>query len=144
MLDAATNRPVVIAKGKLSPTDNETGGAIGPPASGATITLYDSSKDYGNLNLPAAGPPFSRIVLTINSSADGVASGIVFSEAMDGVNFDTAATASYTTASGLSTFDFLVRSQGAALKLTYQNSANTLTVWRFVLTGIIGDRNPGA
>jgi hypothetical protein len=138
------NRPVIIAKGKFVPTGNETSGAIGPPGSGSTITLYDSTKDFAAMNIPAAGVPFSRFVFTLNSSADSGASGVVFSEALDGVNFDSTDTKSYTTASGLTAFDFLVRSPGASVKLTYQNSAAVLTVWRFVLTGILGDRNPGA
>jgi len=138
------NRPVVITKGKFSPTGNEAGGVIGPPGSGVTITLYDSTKDYAGLNTPPNGPPFSRIVLTLNSSADSAASGLVFAQAEDGINFDTVSAFTYPTASALQTYDFLVRSPGSPVKITYQNSAAVLTYWRFVLTGILGDRNSGS
>lgn len=136
------NRPVILAKGKL--TIPAGSGEIAAPGSGATITLYNSASDWNGIGSQPTGVPFSRLVLSMNSSADSAASGVVFLEALDGVNFDSTSTFSYTTASGLTAFDFLVRSPGASVKVTYQNSAAVLTTWRFVLTGILGDRNPGA
>jgi hypothetical protein len=135
------NRPVIIATGKF--TVPAGSGEIGPPGSGATITIYNSASDWNGIGSKPTGVPFSRIVFTMNSSADSGASGVVFSEALDGVNFRSAATFTYATAGGLTTYDFLVRSPGASVKLAYTNSAAVLIAWEFVLTGLLGDRNPG-
>lgn len=133
------NRPVTIARGKLVilPGDGE----IAAPGSGATITLYDQILDYPIAHVALSGVqipqcPFSRLQLTVLSSADSAANGIVFAESQDdGVNFDTASTQTYLTASGLMTFDYACR--GGHPRITYQNSAAVLTSWRFTLTGIL-------
>lgn len=139
---AMVNRPVVIAKGKL--TVPAGSGEIGPPGSGATITIYNSILDWNGVGTQPSGVPFSRLVLTLLSSADSAANGVVFAESMDGVNIDTASTQTYLTANGLTTWDFLMRSPGGSnVKITYANSAAVLTSWRFVLSGILGDRSIG-
>jgi hypothetical protein len=131
------NRTVQIARGVLSPAAGS--GEQGPPASGATITIYDSTANNNGLQ---GNPtiPFSRLVLSINSSADGGASGLTFEGSTDnGATWDTMQTAaSYTTASGNQIYDIAVLMPQVRIK--YVNSAATLTRWRMSLEGVIGDR----
>lgn len=136
-----TNRPVTIRVGKL--TVAAGGPEQAPPGSGATITIYESVLDWNGRGDQAPGLPFSRLVFTMISSHDSAANGVVFADALDGVNYSTVSSQTYLTANGETTYDFLVRS-GSNVKITYQNSANVLTTWRYRLLGILGDRNPGA
>lgn len=134
------NRPVTIRRGKLTVPAGDPEQAA--PTSGQTITLYDQTLD--STNAPGNQkvlPPWSRIRLTLFSSHDSGANGVVYAESQDGTNFDTLSTFTYLNANGSSTYDFLYR--GGHPKITYTNSANTLTSWRYTLEGIIGDRNPG-
>lgn len=131
------NRPVQIARGVLLPNANS--GETAPPASGATITIYDSTANNNGLQ---GNPsiPFTRLVLTVKSSADGAASGVTCEGSNDnGLHWETMqAASSYTTASGLSTYDFAVTMPQARIK--FANSAAVLTVWEMSLIGVIGDR----
>jgi len=131
------NRPIQIARGVLTPAAGS--GETAPPASGATITIYDSTANNNGLQgNPAI--PFTRLVLTVKASADGAASGITCEGSNDnGAHWETMqAAVSYLTASGLMTFDFPVTMPQARIK--YVNSAATLTVWEMSLIGVIGDR----
>jgi hypothetical protein len=136
------NRTVVIKRGKLSPNAND--GEQAAPGSGATITIYDSTANWNNIgNSRSPGVPFSRLQLNIYSSHDSAANGVVFQSAFgDGTNFRNQSTQTYTNASGPTTYDYLQK--GDQTKITYQNSANTLSAWEYTLLGIIGDRNPGS
>lgn len=142
-VEGIVNRPVVIARGKL--TINPGDGEVAAPGSGSTITLWDQLLDSPVTSLPGVQHsmhPFSRYQLNILSSADSGASGLVFAESQDdGVNYDTISAQTYATANGLTSYDVLAR--GGHPKITYTNSASVLTSWRFTLIGIIGDRNPG-
>lgn len=131
------NRPVQIARGVLSPAAGS--GEQAPPASGATITIYDSTSTNNGLQFNQA-VPFSRLMLTIKSSADGGASGLTFEGSNDnGAHWETMMTAaSYTTAGGLTYYDVPVTMPQVRIK--YVNSAATLTVWEMSLIGVIGDR----
>lgn len=136
-----TNRPITIRCGKL--TVAAGGPEQAPPGSGSTITIYDSVLDWNGVGAQAPGLPFSRVVLTLFSSHDSAASGLVFANKLDGVLADTVISYTYSAAGGEFTYDFLVRS-GSNVLITYANSANVLTAWRYRLVGILGDRNPGA
>lgn len=136
-----TNPPVTIRCGKL--TVPAGGPEQGPPGNGATITIYDSVLDWNGVGAQAPGLPFTRVVLTLFSSHDSGASGLVFANKLDGVIPDTVVSYTYSAAGGEFTYDFLVRS-GSNLLITYTNSAAALTAWRYRLIGVIGDRNPGA
>lgn len=138
---AMVNRPVTIRVGKFAPLAG--GPEQSPPGSGATITIYDSVLDWNGIGAQAAGLPFSRVVLTLFSSHDSGASGLVFANKLDGVITDTVVSYTYSAAGGEFTYDYLVRS-GSNLVITYTNSASVLTAWRYCLLGILGDRNPGA
>jgi hypothetical protein len=136
---------VLLARGKFSPSGNET--TIPVPASGATVTLFDSTLN-GNKLTPIPVLPFERLQINLYSSHDSAASGVVFSSDFDGgnattpsSNFRQQSTQSFTNATGAATWDYLVR--GGHAKVTYQNSANTLTAWEVEVYGVY-DRNPGS
>jgi hypothetical protein len=134
------NRPIIIRRGKLAPVNGE--GEQGPPASGATITIYDQTLDRPTGLTDLVPAPAARYQFSVMSSNDSAASGVVFAETHDGTNFDTVSSQTYSAANGLTTYEYL--SRGGLLKITYQNSANTLTSWRYTLSMILGDRNPGS
>ena len=137
MLLQHVNRPVWIARGVLSPAAGS--GEQSPPGSGATITIYDSTA--GNNGLQFSTPvPFSRLVLSINSSANSAASGVIVEGSEDnGTNWDAMTAAqTYLTGSGLTAYDIAVTSP--QVRIRYTNSASVLTTWRMSLEGIIGDR----
>lgn len=141
MSEGMINRPVTIRCGKLTvPAGNPE---QGPPGSGGVITIYDSALDWNGQQPQATGLPFTRVVLTLFSSHDSAASGLVFANKLDGVIADTVVSYTYSAAGGEFTYDYLIRS-GSNVLITYTNSANVLTAWRYRLIGVIGDRNPGA
>lgn len=139
-------RRVLLARGKFAPSGNET--TIPVPASGATVTLFDSTLN-GNKLTPIPGLPFERLQVNIYSSHDSAASGVVFSSDFDGGNAATPSssnwrsqsTQSFTNAAAPTTYDYLIK--GGHAKVTYQNSANTLTAWEVEVYGVY-DRNPGS
>lgn len=136
------SRPITIARGVLSPAAG--GPEQSPPASGATITIYDSTKDTPTGLSSPVPLPFSRLVLNIYSSNDSAASGVVFNVSSDGgAHWRQKSAQTYSAASGLATYD--VGTSGVnAIQIQYTNSANTLTAWEMSLEGVIGDRNPGS
>lgn len=131
------NRPVQIARGVLTPAAGS--GEQSPPGSGATIVIYDSTATNNGLQGNTL-IPFTRLMLTIDSSADSAASGVICEGSDDnGAHWRTMQTAgSYTTASGMSLFDFAVTMPQARIR--YTNSAAVLTTWEMSLIGVIGDR----
>lgn len=137
---------VLLARGKFSPSANET--TIPVPASGATVTLLDSTLNGDGIP-PIPVLPFERIQVNLYSSHDSAANGVVFSSNFDGgnagapasTNWRQQSTQSFTNASGATTWDYLLR--GGHVKATYQNSANTLTAWEVEVYGVF-DRNPGS
>ncbi len=139
MASPLLDKRILIRTGKLAPAAGEPEQAA--PGSGATITIYDQTADHNGVGNQKPACPFDRITFTLMSSHDSGASGVVFSESEDGTNFDTVSSQTYTASNGLTTFDFLCR--GGHPKIAYTNSANVLTSWRYTLTGILGDRNPG-
>lgn len=133
------NRPVIICRGKFAPGGNES--SIGPPASGATITLYDSTANSNGL--PGNPPlPFTRLLLNIYSSHIGGTNGLVFQSDFDGGNTNWRNQATQTLpATTPTTYDYLLR--GDQAKIAFTNSANVLTAWEFTLIGVVGDRDAG-
>jgi hypothetical protein len=137
---------VLLRRGKFAPSGNET--TIPVPASGATVTLFDSTTN-GNGIQPIRGLPFERLQVNIYSSHDSAANGVVFSSDFDGgnaaapasTNWRQQSTQSFTNATAPTTYDYLVR--GGHAKVTYANSANTLTAWEIEVWGVY-DRNPGS
>jgi hypothetical protein len=141
MLLQHVNRPVWVARGVLNPAAGS--GEQSPPGSGATIVIYDSTANNNGLQF-STNVPFSRLVLSINSSANSAASGVIIEGSEDnGANWDAMQAAqSYVSASGLTQYDILVTSP--QVRIRYTNSAAVLTTWRMSLEGIIGDRSKGS
>lgn len=137
MSEGMVNRPIQIARGVLAPATGS--GEQSPPGSAATIVIYDSTANTNNLQFNVS-IPFTRLMLTIKSSADSGASGVICEGSNDnGAHWETMQTAgSYTAASGLSLFDFAVTMPQARIR--YTNSAAVLTAWEMSLIGVIGDR----
>lgn len=139
---------VLLARGKFSPSGNET--TIPVPASGATVTLFDSTLN-GNGVPPIPVLPFERIQVNLHSSHNSAASGVVFNSDFDGGNATSPSSSNWRqqstqtfTAGGTgdpATWDYLLR--GGHVQVTYQNSANTLTAWEVEVYGVY-DRNPGS
>lgn len=129
---------VLLTRGFLLGT---SGGGSAPPGSAATITIFDST--IAAWSSWMSGVPFERITLSIYSSHDSGASGVVFSSSFDrGTNFRTQSATTYTQATDLArTWDYLMK--GGHFKIAYTNSANVLTAWEMEVFGHY-DRNPGA
>ena len=137
MLLQTVNREILIARGVLAPAAGS--GEQAAPGSAATITIYDSTVNSNGLQF-STPLPFSRLVLTILSSNDSGAQGVVVNGSDDnGLHWDLVQIGqSYLAANGLTTFDILVVTPQVQIK--YTNSANVLTSWRMSLTGVLGDR----
>jgi hypothetical protein len=105
------------------------------------VTLLDTTLN-GNGLLPIPGIPFEHIQVNLYSSHDSAPNGIVFSSDFDGgnSNWRTQMVESFANAGGAATWDYPMR--GSHVKITYQNSANTLTAWEVEVVGVI-DRSPG-
>lgn len=136
------NRPITIARGILAPVAGDP--EQSPPGSGATITIYDSTLDKPTGIKSKESQPFGRIRLTMYSSHDSAASGVVFNLSEDyGAHWRQQSAQSYTNAGGVTSYD-LNASGAADVQILYTNSANVLTAWEMSLVGIVGDRNPGS
>lgn len=134
---ATTNRPILLARGVLNPATGS--GEQSKPGSGSTITIYDSTANSNGLQF-GTPVPFTRLMLTIVSSADSNATGVIFEGSEDnGANWDNMATpAQYLTANGMMTFDTGVTAP--QVRVRYINSSAVLTTWRMSLTAVNGDR----
>ena len=141
MLPQTVNREIPIARGVLNPAAGS--GEQSPPGSGATIVIFDSTANTNGLQF-ATWIPFARLVLSINSSANSGASGVIIEGSEDnGANWDAMQPAqTYLTANGLTQYDILVTSP--QVRLRYTNSASVLTTWRMSLLGVMGDRSRGS
>jgi hypothetical protein len=130
----ADTERVLIRRGNLA----GTGGAQAAPGSGATITIFDSTAE----TWCPTGLPFERLQFNVTSSHDSAVDGVDHASSFDrGANFDTQDEDTYLATDGATSYDYLVK--GGHAKITYENSANTLTAWRYELWGIY-DRNPGS
>lgn len=126
---------VLIKRGNLAGTE----GTQAAPGSGATITIFDSTT-----MVPQWAPyglPFQRLDFSVISSANSAADGVKHYSSLDrGSNFDLIDDDTYATADGQTTYRYLLH--GGHARITYENSASVLTVWRYELWGIY-QRDPG-
>ncbi|MBV8972762.1 MAG: hypothetical protein JO290_10770 [Sphingomonadaceae bacterium] len=121
---------ILVARGVLSPNANTSD--VGPPSSGATITLLDTTVGQANFQ---AGPLNSwgarrikRLIINIYTSHISAANGLVINEQNGDGNWDQLT--SYTVAATTYTKNIIAVS-APHVQVTYTNSANTLTSWRF-------------
>ena len=135
---ANTDTGYTIRRGIMNPVTGAPEQA--QPGSGATITIWDSSLNANALS-QKTGVPFSRVVLAIFASHDSAADGVKFYLSQDGTNFNLDDQDAYVATDGVTTYDWLMRAPHG--RITYENSASTLTSWQMSLKAIIGDRNPG-
>jgi hypothetical protein len=124
------------------------------PASGATVTLFNSNSIWGNGGLRGANVGRIRIGFIALSHASAT-SGLVVSAKAKGsstwrsIDGGTGGTAGPfpATVAALSAGQDLVYdifcSQYDDLKVEYTNSANTLTAWEPQITALIGDVHSG-
>lgn len=106
------------------------GGDQAAPASGATVTLYDSGDTTAALN---RGDRWKRLIVSIISSHDSAASGLKFEESNDGgTNWDVVYEV---TVSGSTYTKNYVAMSGKRVRVRYVNSANTLTTFRGCILG---------
>lgn len=135
---AYTDKEFVIRRGIMNPASGAPEQA--QPGSAATITIWDSSLNANALS-QKTGVPFSRVVLAIFASHDSAALGVKFYLSQDGTNFNLDEDEAYVATDGETTYDWLMRAPHG--RITYENSASTLTSWQTSLKAIIGDRDPG-
>jgi hypothetical protein len=106
-------------------------GSVAQPASGATVTLYNSTANCGAVG---RGARIKKLILNLDSSHDSAANGIAVSESDDGgTTWRTVYTRTYTQATD-GRLKLVINSLGAPeIRVQYTNSANTLTTWRYSL-----------
>jgi hypothetical protein len=106
---------------------------VAQPASGATVTLFNSTANSGAIG---RGARFKTLVVNVQSSHDSAANGLVIEESDDdGVTWTAIYTKSYVAATDLR---FKVRTGAISapeLRVRFTNSANALTTWRFSVLG---------
>ena len=121
---ASDDRQQVLAKWKTGGTAAD--GYIAAPASGATITIWDSGADLATGN---RGARFKRLIMTSTASHDSGALGVSFETSSDdGANWDVIAT--YTDAAAGAPNIHYVSVSAPRVRVQYTNSANVLTTWR--------------
>jgi hypothetical protein len=108
----------------LSKTNNVTA-----PASGATATLFTTVPT--GQTAAGRGARYKKLIINVESSADSAANGLVVAESDDGgTTWKTVYEATYTASGGR--LKVVINEIGAPeLRVTFANSAATLTTWRF-------------
>lgn len=104
------------------------------PASGATITLFTSAD---NQNSSYGGPRFKRLIVNIYSSHASAASGLKFQESVNGSDWRDLV--SYSISATTYTKN-IVAVSAPYVRVTYENSANTLTTWEMSVLGDVEER----
>ncbi len=122
----------------LAKTGATVNGATTTPASGATVVLYQS-------NLPTArgyGARNKMLMISIISSANSAANGVTVDESNDGgTTWDNLTAFTYLTASGyVKTY---VKVSAPEIRVSYANSAATLTTWRYSVLSDNRERGNG-
>lgn len=132
MIAAAAVQPnVLLVRGELSPAGGS--GTLAAPASGATIIIYASPLNCGTAWRFSSR--FSRICLELRASHDSAVQGLSFLGSTDGTNWrQVFGDVTYLAGNGFTTYDLPVYTPH--VKLTYTNSANTLTAWELALYGV--------
>ena len=119
---------VLLRRGVFSPAAGS--GEQSPPASGATITIWESA---ANTNSAYSGTRWKRLILNIYSSHDSAANGVEFEESADNTNWRDLTTYTYANSDGLTKYSIAV--SAPFIRVKYTNSANTLTAWEMSLLG---------
>ncbi len=112
-------------------------GNVAAPASGATVTLWDSlAQAAGN-----SGSRAKAIVVNVESSHDSATDGVQISESDDnGTTWKTVYTRTYTVAVD-GRLKLVYKLIGAPdVRVRYINSANALTTWRYSVLVDISER----
>jgi hypothetical protein len=133
-----TGKPVVLYRGVLSAAAGT--GQSSAPGNGATVTLWSS-----NLANPGAGSfyppmPLKRFGLTILSSHDSAANGVIVEESEDGSVWDSISAIFpqvYTAANGRQFWD--IKKTAAHIRFRYINSANPLAKWQASIEGLVDE-----
>lgn len=113
-------------------------GNVSAPASGATVTLYDSTLLASSTQLVprGTGARWRRIIVNIESSHDSAANGLKVLESDDGgTTWSAIAQRTYTQAVDGRLKFITVTTSAPEVQVTYTNSANTLTTWRYSVLG---------
>jgi hypothetical protein len=135
----AKGDPVTLYRGVLTATAGT--GQSSAPGNGATVTLW-SSVTVNPISGVVLQPPFkvTRLVLSIVSSHDSAASGVIFEDSADASVWDNVQNfpQAYFSAAGESIYDVFVTKP--YVRVRYINSANTLTKWQTALICSTGDR----
>ena len=119
-------RPIVLARGVFSPAAGS--GEQGPPGSGATVTLIDTTANGGSWGR------IKRIRFSIFSSHVSAANGVTIDGTDDrGTNWDNIAQSTL----AATTPTIITQNMNAYpdFRVRYVNSANNLTAWRFAIIG---------
>ena len=128
----------VLRRGALT-TSASNPGDQAAPGSGATITIWSSAS---NASGQRGGARFKRLVLNLYSSHASATNGVVFAESNDGgttwrtLTEATLATTTYTK------YDVAV--SAPAVRVTFENSASTITTWEMSLLGDTCERAAAA
>lgn len=133
--------PGYVCVGKTGNSINAAGAT--QPASGATATLWDSTKRDGvNATSDNRGLYAKALIINIESSHDSAANGLVIAESDDGgANWSTVYSRTYTQAVD-GRLKVIYKLVGAPeIWVTYENSANTLTTFRWSV--LIDERERG-
>lgn len=123
------------------------------PASGATITLFDSTTQLGKgiMGMMGAGRLVVQFCALSHASAtDGLKA---YTSSNGGTNWDATTMSTVGAVSSLpatvpvcttdtATYDIFIKNE-RDFKLTYENSANTLTSWRVIMKLTCGDVHVG-
>lgn len=131
---------IVLRRGVLSPVTGK--GEQAAPASGATITIWDSTANFGDAaaGFPPYGAEYRRLLLDLYSSHASATGGVIFEGSADGTNWDFSEV--YDLAATTATVvNYHVRTPH--VRVRYTNSANTLTGWRMSLVGDTASADPG-
>lgn len=105
-------------------------GDLAAPASGATQTIWSSDSNH---NGQRGGARFKRLILNLYSSHASATDGVKVQESSDGGTTwrtlvdETLAATTYTK------YDVAV--SAPAVRVTYENSASTITTWEMSLLG---------
>lgn len=132
-MDNLTPRQEMLARWKTGSTSAT--GFVTAPASGATITIWDSGANEANANVTASakGHRWKRLIWNGIASHDSGANGLSFEQSFDdGTNWDVLV--QYTNLAS-TVYQRFVAVSGPRVRVRYTNSASTLTIWRGCLIG---------
>lgn len=121
----------LLAWGSGTPLSN---GTVGPPASGATITLWSST---GNEAQATQGARYKKLVASLYVSHLSAASGLTFEESVDNSNWRVVLAFSIAAATYTKSYCTV---SAPYVRVRYVNAANVLTTWEMSVCGDQSDR----